>query len=192
MTERRDAIIAAARELVAEAGMGSLSVRAVAARAGIGASTLRHYFPTQQDLYDAVLGASFEEHLADLRIRDTGVAPALRLTECLWQFLPERDADDRLLEQWLAQYLAVLSPDASGDNRRAWEALVKHGRQRIIDWLQILADEGLLRDDDPARPARLLVAVVDGLALDLITPGYLLTHDQADEVITDAVRSILR
>lgn len=192
MTERRDAIIAAARELVTEAGMGSLSVRAVAARAGIGASTLRHYFPTQQDLYDAVLGASFEEHLADLRIGQEGVSPVLRLTECLWQFLPERDAGDRLLEQWLAQYLTVLSPDASGDNRRAWEALVKHGRQRVIDWLQIFADEGLLRDDDPERPARLLIAVVDGLALDLITPGYPLTHDQADEVITDAVRSILR
>lgn len=191
MTGRRDAIIATAHELVAEAGIGSLSVRAVAARTGIGASTLRHYFPTQQALYDAVLGASFEEHLADLRISDEEVPPTVRLTECLWQFLPEQDASDHLLEQWLAQYLAVLTPDASGDKRRAWEALVTRGHQRIIDWLQVLADEGALRDDDLERFARLLTVVVDGLGIALITPGRHLTHDQADQVLTDAVRSIL-
>ncbi|QTV79795.1 TetR/AcrR family transcriptional regulator [Microbacterium sp. NIBRBAC000506063] len=88
MVDRRKQILAAARELAATGGLAAVSVRSVATRAGIGASTLRHYFPTQQELHDAVLGATFDANLRDLRIAETAVSAEDRLVECLWQFLP--------------------------------------------------------------------------------------------------------
>ena len=53
---RREEIVLAAADLAAERGLSAVTVRAVAARAGIGASTLRHYFPTQSELYHAMVG----------------------------------------------------------------------------------------------------------------------------------------
>ena len=44
--EMVEQILEAARSVIAESGVAALSVRTVAARAGIGASTLRYHFPT--------------------------------------------------------------------------------------------------------------------------------------------------
>ncbi|WP_433221276.1 TetR/AcrR family transcriptional regulator [Microtetraspora malaysiensis] len=52
---KREALIVAAHEAIAEKGFEGLRLRAVAARAGIDHSTLHHYFGTKQDLVDAVV-----------------------------------------------------------------------------------------------------------------------------------------
>ena len=78
----RDRIIAAATEMMQE-GAPRLSVRAVAARAGVGASTLRHHFPTQRDLINAALTATYDAAMPDERIRDTSIPPRERLVECI-------------------------------------------------------------------------------------------------------------
>lgn len=73
----RDRIIAAATAMMHE-GAPRLSVRAVAARADVGASTLRHHFPTQRDLINAALTATYDSAMPDERIRDTSVPPRER------------------------------------------------------------------------------------------------------------------
>lgn len=193
MTERREQILAAARELASEQGLRAVSVRAVAARAGIGASTLRHYFPTQQELHDAVLGAIFDANLDDLRIADAAASPEERLIECLWQFLPAPGADELQLAQWAAQFTAVLQPDAAPELLRTWALLVDRGRTRIIGWLETLAGEGHV---DPARIpglTRMLVALIDGVGVGLMVhPDSRLSHDEADGILRDACVSVLR
>lgn len=192
MSDRREEILAAARSLAAEQGMSSLSVRTVAARAGIGASTLRHYFPSQRVLYDAVLGEVMARHLQDLRIRDESVPPGERLAECLAQFLPDRDAVDGALESWFATVVTLVGPDATPELRRGWAALVRHSRARVEQWLEILAGQGLLRQGEPARHARLLLATVDGIGLAMLMPEGALTRAEADEVLSDVVGAVVR
>jgi AcrR family transcriptional regulator len=49
--DNRDRILAAARELFSEAGLG-VSMRQIARRAGVGPATLYRRFPTKQDMVD--------------------------------------------------------------------------------------------------------------------------------------------
>jgi TetR/AcrR family transcriptional regulator, transcriptional repressor of bet genes len=47
---RREAMIAAALELIAEGGIAAATVRAIADRAGVTPGLIRHYFKTKEDL----------------------------------------------------------------------------------------------------------------------------------------------
>ena len=93
---KRDEIIAAAIRLAegSQPGQANLSVRAVAKEAGVGASTLRHYFPTQADLHEAVALRSIDTVINDFSIADSSRAPADRLYECCAQFLPTHEHRD--------------------------------------------------------------------------------------------------
>ena len=73
MTEEKsskDRILEAAVAMAGEKLGAGLSVRAVAARAGVSTGSLRHHFPTQRALQDAVLGAIY---------LDAGLGPARAL-----------------------------------------------------------------------------------------------------------------
>jgi AcrR family transcriptional regulator len=67
LAERREAIIAAARALVAESGMAAVQIAPVAARAGIAAGTVYRYFPSKTELVAAVMAAVSERELAAVR-----------------------------------------------------------------------------------------------------------------------------
>lgn len=194
LNERREQIVRAARELIAEKGTAGFSVRGVAARAGIGASTLRYYFPSQRDLYEAVFGAAFDATLLDLRIHDTAVPPGERLAECLAQLLPPAPPPEQAVERWMDVIAATFGPDGAPEAGLAWSAVSRRARARVTAWLDLLAAEGVVAGDGPAieRHARLLLTVVDGLALGRLVPIERLDEEQERAVLADAVAAVLR
>jgi AcrR family transcriptional regulator len=109
---RREEILAAAVGLACEQGVGALSVRSVAAAAGVGATTLRHYFPSQVDLYRAVASQLVTNVLGDLDIADDSRDPAARLYDCLAQFVPQSDEEVRALTGWAELTRLALGGDA--------------------------------------------------------------------------------
>src|SRR5258705_9169699 len=58
---RRQALVEAAFEIIADKGFEGLRLRDVAAAAGIDHSTLHHHFATKQDLVDAVVGYAVQQ-----------------------------------------------------------------------------------------------------------------------------------
>jgi AcrR family transcriptional regulator len=70
--ERRQRIIAAARDLIRETGDAGLSMRAIAARAGVSLSTPYNLFGSKRAILVAVLGdiEDFFERLAEMRVTD--------------------------------------------------------------------------------------------------------------------------
>lgn len=58
--EHEAVILDAARDLMVEGGMKALSMRAVAGRVGVTATTLYHYFENKQDLVSRVVWRAFE------------------------------------------------------------------------------------------------------------------------------------
>lgn len=188
MAGRREHIVAAAREVAAEQGMAALSVRTVAARAGVGASTLRYYFPAQRDLYDAVTDALFDAGLGDLRIRDSRIPASDRLVECLRQFLTPADG----LEQWAATVAAVAGPDSTPERRELWMSAVRRAHERVRVWLEILAGEGALSGGDPVRHARQLLLGIDGAALWLLITDPAGRERETEEILSDLAATVLR
>lgn len=188
--DRRASILAAASELLKQRGPGSLSVRNVAAAAGIGASTLRHYFPTQADLQVALAADVFRREVVDLRIADTSAPAAERLAECFEQFLPSDEAGVAQLASWISSYAAAVGLEALEPQRRLLEVLEAEARILIDGWLAVLAGEDALKVD-AARARVLLQALLDGLALSLLIKerevGLAEAKDALREVITGVI-----
>ena len=62
---RREDLIAAALQLVAEGGAQAATVRAIADRAGVTPGLIRHYFQTKEDLTRAAYQSLMEQMIAD-------------------------------------------------------------------------------------------------------------------------------
>jgi AcrR family transcriptional regulator len=67
LAEREQAILAAARALAVEHGMGAVQIAAVAGRARIAAGTVYRYFPSKTDLIAALVDSVAARELAAMR-----------------------------------------------------------------------------------------------------------------------------
>lgn len=83
--EAEAAVLAAARELIADRGYAGFSVEEVARRAGAGKPTIYRWWPTKADLFIAIYGA---EKAAAIKVPDTGdlAQDLTRYTSELWRF----------------------------------------------------------------------------------------------------------
>lgn len=190
---RRDEIIDAAIRLAesAPAGESRLSVRAVAKEAGIGASTLRHYFPTQGALYQEVAKRSLQNVVQDFSISDSSRDPAERLLECCSQFLITHEHRDAQLELWFAMHLNAIGPNP----REGSHPLLEHAHDITYDslhrWLGILAEEGHLDPAEVAPSATILFTAIDGMALHAIITPERMTVDAVRAHVTWLIGKIL-
>ncbi|MCX4639703.1 TetR/AcrR family transcriptional regulator [Streptomyces sp. P9-2B-2] len=170
---RQEEILAAALRLTYEQGVGALSVRSVAAAAGVGATTLRHYFPSQADLYQAVASRLVTSVLSDLDITDDSRDPAARLYDCLAQFVPQPTEQTQALTGWAELHRLALGGDAGVME------ILKSGRQAskeaLLRWFGALADQGHTARADINTHATHALTLIDGLNLDLF-----LFPDQVD------------
>ncbi|MBO0984010.1 TetR/AcrR family transcriptional regulator [Rathayibacter sp. SD072] len=190
--DRREQILEAARSVIAESGVAALSVRTVAARAGIGASTLRHHFPTQRGLHDAVVAELFHAGLEDHRIADRRLDPLERLVECAGQFLPAADAPPAL-SGWFALHAAGLGVGATDQGRVLLEAVAASSRESTARWIAVLSEEGVLRRGPLEQHVELILALVDGLRMRMLTPGSRVGPGEALGLLEAALeRAVIR
>lgn len=191
MPARAEHIVDAAEAIARESGMPAVSVRAVAARAAVGIGTLRHYFPRQRDLHDAVADRLLRQELSDLRIADRDRPTAERLSECLAQFLPPSQDEVGHLVAWLRMYAAAVDPQAAPGVERTVATLDAGGRRMVRGWLETLDAEGVLTwPGDHDELVTLLLSVVSGLCLILVTPDTTLTVDRAHALLAESVRRL--
>jgi AcrR family transcriptional regulator len=71
--ETEAAILEAARDLAAEGGLDALSMRGVAARVGMSATAIYHYFENKQALVKRVVTLGFERFVSYLRAAIVGL-----------------------------------------------------------------------------------------------------------------------
>ncbi|WP_185993948.1 TetR/AcrR family transcriptional regulator [Streptomyces sp. NBC_01525] len=165
---RRDEIIEAALRLAKAEGIGALSVRAVANAAGIGPTTLRHYFPSQAELRQAVAVACVSGSLDDLAIADDTRDPVRRLHECLLQFLPSSEQQEAALDGWFELYRLALGPEPLPAVRELLESGHRSSAQVLQRWLGTLADQGHVVPDEVDTHATRALALIDGIHLNLL------------------------
>ncbi|MFL4909816.1 TetR family transcriptional regulator C-terminal domain-containing protein [Streptomyces sp. MMS24-I2-30] len=173
-----------ATRLARTEGLRGLSVRSVAAAAGIGATTLRAYFPSQALLYRAVAERAISQVLSEEWIRDVSLAPVDRLYASLRQFLPTTADRHSALTIWFERLTLALGSDA---NEEVLE-MVRSGHDEsvvtVTRWFTLLAADGSAPRDTPEVLADRFVALVDGLHLSLLL-------DKGEEVL-DRAEATLR
>jgi AcrR family transcriptional regulator len=104
LAARHGAIMAAARALAAEGGMGTVQIAAVAERAGIAAGTVYRYFPAKTDLVAALVAAHSAAEIAALnRAADAAPGPLSALAAAIVTFAARALAGRRLAFAMIAE-----------------------------------------------------------------------------------------
>lgn len=156
--ERAAQIAAAAKALALEEGLHALTLRAVAARAGVASSLVAHYAPSMEQLVADTFTSIVATELAEVRAHATAVrAPSVRL-RALIETLVDGSRDD-VTGVWVdAWSIARRSPalaDAVRIQMAAWHTA-------IVDAVRPAAPASMhARELD--RIAAHVLAMVDGL-----------------------------
>lgn len=163
---RKNAIIDAALAVVGQVGIAGLSIRVVAAHAGIPLAAVGYYFAGKDDL----INAAFERHIQRETARITrtitrmGDSPTgAILADRLADFVIGGLTDSR--EQLLAEYeftIAAVRRVSLAEASVAWQAILNAQVQAVV---------GALGSPSPNTDAKLILAVLAGLEIDqLATP----------------------
>jgi AcrR family transcriptional regulator len=165
LAARHGAILAAARALAAESGMGAVQIAAVAERAGIAAGTVYRYFPSKTDLIAALVAAQSAAEIAALnRAGDAAPGPLSALAAAIVTFAARALASRQLAFAMIAE---PVEPELDAVRRDYRRALAGAFETRIRSAL----DRALLPPQDAAVAAAALVgALIEGL-IGPLAPG---------------------
>ena len=163
--------------IIAEEGFDRVSVRSVAARLGVAPGTVQYRSPSRRTLLTDALVRSVQRQAGRVVSHETDPADPETLVRALAELLPTGALQREDAAAWVAFGAAASTRPWLADPY--WEALVI-----MRTWVEgVLAgarQTGLMRTDlSPAEGARLVTALVNGLALDLLNAP----PTEPDEVI---------
>jgi AcrR family transcriptional regulator len=180
--DRRAAVTEALWRVVRRSGIQAVSVRSVAAEAGVSPSALRHYFASQHDLLAFALEAVVERVEGRLVQAWSGLAGRAGARFVLEQFLP-LDADRQAETEVYLAFIGLAHTDPG--LRAIRDRTDTDTRQAIQAAVDLLAADGALgsgRDRD--READRLYALIDGLAMHGALMSERYPPDQLSDVLT--------
>ena len=156
----------AAWRVLSTRGVGALSVRTVAAEAGLATGSLRRAFPTQEALLVfslELVARRVRERIGEL---DLAAPPPAPQTAVLRELLPLDD--ERRLEMEVFLHLGSLAL-GGGALREVYDTAHRELAEGTARLLRSLVEAGWARPDlDLPVESRRLHALVDGLALHLV------------------------
>ena len=179
--ERREQILDATMRLVARDGFARVTLRDVAAEVGVVHGLIRHYFPTREQLVAEAFDAAVLAELAG----DEDVAERVEPVEALADWITTTPRDHYFV--WM---------DAWSEAQRNPELLASltHHHQdcerRLTRIIERLTESGRGASNDPAADAKMLTALVDGIAVQHHAIG-LIDRAQADRVVYSAAEDRL-
>jgi AcrR family transcriptional regulator len=153
----------AAVAIVVESGLDAVSIRTVAARAGVSPGAVQHHFASKDDLLLAAYRRAIERFTARAaQLADPGEQPLAYVRALLRELLPldqGREAEVRVAIAFTAR--AVHNPRLA--------ALYADGYQALVDAVTAAISRAAERGEaapgiDPAGEAVRAVALADGLA----------------------------
>jgi AcrR family transcriptional regulator len=154
LAARHDAIVAAACEIAAEAGMAAVQIAPVAERAGIATGTVYRYFPSKTELVAALVAALAERALAALeRAANAAPGPLSALAAAIASFAARALANRRLAFALLAEPVEPEIDRARASFRQALAAALEKLIRRALD-------AGRLSDQDAALAAPALLGAL--------------------------------
>lgn len=185
---RRLELVEAAWRVILRDGAGRVSVRAVAAEAGVSAGSLRHLFPTQAELLRSAMdrvNTTVRARILALPAGLTGPDRALRIVRELLPLDAERRAE---MEVNLALIAAAVTDSGLATARDESFAGLRYACERVLALLDGAGelDAGLDAELEAAR----LHALIDGLAAHLTYQSPDAATGWADAVVRRHLESL--
>lgn len=165
--QRSNEIHAAASDLAREQGLSALTLRAVAARAGVAPGLVSHYATSMEELVARTFGALVGTELAEVRAEIAEATDAAARLARMIAAVLRSDHDDITLvwvDAWsLGRSLPALSV-AIEEQMDDWQACIT---QIVLDG----RDAGDFRFDDAAAVSWQILAMIDGISAHALTRG---------------------
>lgn len=184
---RRDALISAALDLIAEGGPGAATVRAIADRAGVTPGLIRHYFSSKEELTREAYRALMERMNSDnAAVLDRAADPRAQLAAFVAAALRPPVMDAARMGLW-AGFIHQVRRDADMAAVHAETYLAY--RDRLQALIAALPGTG-----DAARQRALAIAcngVIDGLWLEGSALPGAFAAGELERIGLDAVGAIL-
>jgi AcrR family transcriptional regulator len=163
-------------------GFEGVSVRKVAAGAGVSIGAVQHHFPTKDAMLSAAMnraGKQFQRRLADRLQPD--MAPGQRLAELAVTLV---SADDREVSvAWLLRLARAAVDDVTAERHRAeWRAM----EAKLRDAISAAAP-----DVEPQAAAVELLALLDGLACSVAVEPERVSADDAEAIVRAHVSRLI-
>lgn len=186
---RREALIAAAIDLVAVHGAGGVTVRAIADRAGVTPGLIRHYFQGKDDLtraaYAEVMRRMTGQSVAAAAV-GAGPDPAAQLAAFVLASLRPPVADSTAVGLWAGYIHEVQRDPAMRETHRATYLDYRDRLEALIAALPRHADAARLRADAIACNA-----VIDGLWLEVSTLPEAFEPGEVERIALSSLGAIL-
>jgi AcrR family transcriptional regulator len=176
---RGDHLLEALVGVVAGGGIAAISVRSVAAAAGVSVAQVQYYFRTKEELVTAAYQHVADRLLDRVRALDLSGPPRDALRRILHVWLPLDETRTRDAKVWLTFAAVAPVSAALGPLSAEMDAGLKRW---LADFLRAAQQSGDLDPAlDPAVEAALVLAVQDGLVVQaLVLPE----QDRAALVVT--------
>jgi len=174
--ERREAIIAAALQVMITKGLASTTVRDVAERMGTSSGLIHHYFASMDDLLAAAFERAAGEDLQGIREAMAAGSGAVARLKIFFGNYTRAD-QDWAFQLWLDAWAeAGRRPAVQATSQRlniAWQQL-------LVESIRAGVAEGALRCADPEAAGWRILSLLDGLALQAV--AHRVAIDRGDVV----------
>lgn len=179
--QRRSEIISAMWKVVDADGVGGVSVRSVAASAGVSKTNVGHYFESQPHLLALAVLDSANSSLSRIVGAELGSDPLNEATTMLLRLVPDTPAKRRRASLWLR----VLDLTAEQDGLAVLVAEIENSHLAAVNYVleQLKARRLIHRGRDLSAEAARLHAVVDGVAMQTAAARGLMSKALARSVI---------
>ena len=174
--ERRQQILEATWHVIAVSGFRSLRLSDVAKRAGVSSGMIHYYFDTKRDLLKAAFERYYERSTQRRQwIMETGKGPLELLNLIVESYLP---IEDETLEGWHVWSELWVEGLQEPDLQQLNEDFYGQWRRSVADIIRDGQDAGIIRDGSAIELANMLIAMIDGLAVQVLLGSRSMTAER--------------
>lgn len=184
--ERRKLIISATRQVMVTRGLNQLRIADVAKAAKLSSGIIHYYFDSKEELIRETFEQSFEESLRSReKIVTSGLPPGQRLIALIDSYIPRDEVTIEAWHVWLQLWAGALRDE---ELRRINETAYEKWRNLISSVILEGHAVGALTSSDPEGAANALVALIDGLAVQVLLKSPTIDAKVMSEICTQFLK----
>lgn len=189
---RRQDLIEATLDCIAEHGLQGATVRAIALRAGVTAGLIRHYFPSKEELLQAAYGTTMARmtDLTKQALASIDREPRLRLAAFVAASLVPPVIDVRTFSIWGAFVGRAASDATLGAAHRAGYLGFRNEVEALV--AEVFAAAGRHAGEGELRRNAIAInAIIDGLWIEGCLAGEMFGNGELAEIGVASVEAML-
>ncbi|HEY4456662.1 MAG TPA: TetR/AcrR family transcriptional regulator [Pseudonocardiaceae bacterium] len=164
--ERKDQLLRATCAVIAESGIRDLRMTDVAKQAGVSSGTVHYYFDSKQALIHAAFEYNFRDSLQRrVDLLTTGGDALTLLERVVTSYAP---ADPDSVAAWRVWAELWVHGLREPELRALNETIYGEWRAIVVGLVRDAQDQGLLVPGDAVQVANTIVAMIDGLAIQVL------------------------